>query len=155
MICSVEGARREARKLLNQCFGFDIPLPVPLLDVCKYLGIKVYKKNLGQIDAVVIQESGSINIILNRNSFATRKTFTLGHEIGHYVCGHTSMPTNLVSEYEDSMERAANAFSSELIMPKLVLVRSIWTAEKLSESCCVSKASAEIRLSELGLIGVI
>ncbi len=67
-------------------------------------------------------------ITLNGSHPASRRRFTLAHEVGHIVLGHeTTVPTD---EIERSMlEAQADAFASELLMPTADARRELRTVD--------------------------
>ena len=86
----------------------------PLLNLIKYIeatGVFVAEGDFGSadIDGVTIRPPG-INpvVVLNANRTADRKRFSLAHEYGHVI---------LHPFFSDEMEKEANEFAAELLMP--------------------------------------
>lgn len=90
-----------------------------------------------------------------------RRRFTLAHELGHFLMHEGDFTDNGFETPSSSIEREANLFAKELLMPSH-LVTQIYKGFKslnieldivseLSWAFRVSKESMVIRLSELGL----
>lgn len=103
----------------------------------KCQGIDLKPSFSGQI----IIYGSSIGIIYNSNHNRHRQRFTVAHEIGHFMLGHKFK----VQEYNEiinfqtksPIEKEANIFAAELLMPKDKLLsyiksNSSETVEKLS-----------------------
>lgn len=89
------------------------------------------------------QEEGIENkeIMINQLEPEYRQRFTLGHELGHIILGHTgkSYRTQDMTKYIDTLDRmhevSANNFSAELIMPKKLVWKALFkTIEELGYS---------------------
>jgi Zn-dependent peptidase ImmA (M78 family) len=64
-------------------------------------------------------------IFIQANDFPTRQRFTLLHEIGHHVLGHTARVENeadIGSGAKDPNEQQANYFASEFLVPHAAAV---------------------------------
>lgn len=87
----------------------------PLHALVSYIeatGVMVVEGDFGEadIDGVTLRPTGMRPVVLlNRNRPADRKRFSLAHEFGHVVLH--AFPI-------ESMEKEANEFASELLMPK-------------------------------------
>ena len=101
-----------------------------LLDIARELGVTVSFAPLpasdsGQnIDGVIHWEPGGAKIIINENYSPTRKTFTLAHELGHYLL-HPDQDKlridhfNYAESSQESLEETeANYFAASLLMPQ-------------------------------------
>jgi len=89
----------------------DKPLP-NLAHYIEATGVIVIEGDFGEadIDGVTLRPTGMKPIILlNQNRPSDRKRFSLAHEYGHVVLHPYPV---------DSMEKEANQFASELLMPK-------------------------------------
>lgn len=114
-------ARKQARILLKRA-NITKP-PILLRDVLAYLqkdnDIQVRAWNLGKkVSGIQVIEDGASFIAYNATQHQNRQRFSVAHEIGHFVLGHTA-PKNF--DYEpgnnDSYETEAFSFAAELLMP--------------------------------------
>jgi Zn-dependent peptidase ImmA (M78 family) len=114
-------ARKQARILLKRA-NITKP-PILLRDVIVYLqkdnDIQVRAWNLGKkVSGIQAIEDGTSFIAYNVTQHQHRQRFSVAHEIGHFVLGHTA-PKNF--DYEpgnnDSYETEAFSFAAELLMP--------------------------------------
>lgn len=70
-------------------------------------------------------------ITINKSEPEYRQRFTMAHEIGHIILGHTgqSYRTSDLAQYKDTLSRmkevAANNFAAELIMPKKLVLDAL------------------------------
>jgi Zn-dependent peptidase ImmA (M78 family) len=91
-----------------------------------------------------------------------RHRFTIAHELGHWICharGMEEAPTycrsaDLAHDADRALEREANVFSAELLMPETA-VREAWaafpSAPQLAELFGVSGLAAQWRLYSFSL----
>ena|SRR5947209_5820204 len=95
-------------------------------------------------------------IAVNARHAATRRRFTIAHEIWHWKSDTGATQVHVDTEATDvsGEERAANAFAAELLMPE-ELLRAEHARNPDREALCwrfgVSSAALARRLSELGL----
>lgn len=129
--------------------------------------------------AIVYQpESKRFTILINPNRPEVRRYFTMAHEVGHYYLHRDWLMQNsgngfvdddslldvphmllrsdqAPSEAATEMERAANNFAAELIMPE-DKVRDAWTLTGSVDECAtifrVSTVAMSVRLQRLGLV---
>lgn len=122
------------------------------------------KKNLGHtIDAYsTITNKGRPFIVLGTyRKSAVRRTFDLAHELGHIVLHkNVDMETLENNEYR-TIEREANDFASDLLMPKNSFIKDFEQIGKpsnplaylyLKRKYYVSIAALELRAYKLGLL---
>ena len=93
---------------------------------------------------------GARVILYNEAKSEARRRFTICHEIGHIVCGHT--------RHGHAEEAEANDFAARLLMPDALLRfardrRQAVTAEFLSVCFGVSRAAARRKLAALSAFG--
>jgi len=92
-----------------------------------------------------------------------RQRFTIAHELGHHVLGHTAQGKQFrdtPNNYRMSSAPAeveANTFAAELLMPASVVDFAIFTKnirgiKNLAKAFDVSEAAMAIRLKTLGVI---
>lgn len=107
----------------------DIPLRVKKLvekwgtsnpfTLCKYLGVIVSYKDLGNLKGYSMKKFRRKYICINENLNEVDKLFTCAHELGHLMCNHFDNLNFLlnntylvnISVYEDE----ANLFAKELL----------------------------------------
>lgn len=164
-----DNVRLLARTLLEKV-GIYAP-PVNVLHVANYLGARViFTEELpdGIFGCLLPIKDEKFIIVINVFASDTRKIFTIAHEIGHICLKHYEALEKLYSEKEKIaldvsqietckaiMERYANVFASELLMPKHMVLPHYYKTngdvDKLAEIFMVSKEAMEIRLKELNL----
>lgn len=119
-------------------------LPVDLKPITSAMGIIVRKDIEGVLRTDergrTINANENIRIIV-RNDPIPQKRYTITHEIGHIVLGHTeSYGRSDVDEY------AAERFAIGVLAPACVLWGiGVKTADEIAELCNISIASAKIR----------
>ncbi|GAA5116996.1 ImmA/IrrE family metallo-endopeptidase [Luteolibacter yonseiensis] len=132
-------------------------VPVPLDRIARALGYEPYKfEGSGDVSGLVDYENKRIYI--NGNESPQRQRFTLAHEIGHAVLH----PGQRIVDYRRNIdapntpvEREANQFASELIMPR-ERFKSAWRERggnvyRVAAYFGVSHAAASIRAKDLGM----
>ncbi|NPV51718.1 MAG: ImmA/IrrE family metallo-endopeptidase [Candidatus Methanofastidiosum sp.] len=164
-----DNVRLLARILLKKV-GIHTP-PVDVLRITDYLGAEVVFSDEfpdGIFGCLLPLKNGKFIIAINVYSSDTRKIFTIAYEIGHICLKHYEALEKLYSEKEKIaldvsqietckaiMERYANVFASELLMPKHMVLPHYYKTngdvDKLAEIFMVSKEAMEIRLKELNL----
>jgi Zn-dependent peptidase ImmA (M78 family) len=124
-----------ASELLER-FGVKTP-PVPVERIAKTLGVMVqYAPFDDELSGMAFLKGGVAIIGVNSNHHPNRQRYTIAHELAH-ICLHrgeleaavhvdqssvNSLRRDLVSkEGTDPLEREANAFAAELLMPKRLL----------------------------------
>jgi hypothetical protein len=119
--------------------GEGVPVPVEAIAE-DLLGLRIEES--WEIDCSGMLLPGERRIVLNASEAKHgdtpihRHRFTIGHEIGHWVChcleGHAPAPqpsycrpVDLTEAADRQLEREANVFAAELLMPELA-VRESW-----------------------------
>lgn len=94
----------------------------------------------------------------NADEISYRNRFTIAHELGHVLLRHVHEGKKQLRDTtfgnSDPIERAANTFAAELIMPEQKvreLFRGATSVQQLSEAFGVSNAAMSYRLQNLGL----
>jgi len=155
--------------------GAEIPVPVESIAE-DLLGLKIEERLLEWSGMLLPAER---TIVLNlaespRNDPPLRRhRFTIAHEIGHWVChcleGRAAdlspsycRATDIADDVDRQIEREANIFASELLMPEAA-VRAAWEeivaqshedpAAAMAERLDVSPSAMGWRLFNLGLVG--
>lgn len=146
-------ARNIARGLLKKA---EINhFPILLKDVAKHVeGLHIDGKELQDgISGMQATYKGRSFVRYNSSHPVKRNRFTVAHELGHHLLGHTSgcgRGTNSSSPQEVE----ANQFAAELLMPLQLLKESINnnnTVSKLARLCWVSNEAMSNRVMETGL----
>lgn len=125
-------ARKLARKLIAD-LKIEEP-PILIKDVIPHLkktyDLTVYPWSFGEnTDGIQITEGDSLSIAFNQSQHSHRKRFTIAHEIGHLLIGHTrETPTDLYSDKPGNIE--ANQFAAELLMPLKMIKKDFQSGNK-------------------------
>ncbi len=152
-------ARNSARKIIQ-----DIKVehcPIVLNDVIKHLqknyDLKVLQWKFGpKTSGMQLTDGEKVTIGYNSDQHSNRQRFTIAHEIGHLVLGHTHSGADFNLKSRDPHEIEANQFAAELLMP-LELLKNDYgygaTAPKdLAKNYSVSEEAMWWRLLECRLI---
>ena len=122
-----EKAIIEAKRLLEK---YDITEPiVNVLKIAESEGLEISFVTMPEEYSNV---SGFLNkeektIVVNKNDSVTRKSFTIAHELGHYILDHKPGEYGLLyrksmGEYEKiPKEMEANCFAANLLVPEDML----------------------------------
>lgn len=104
-------------------------------------------------------ENGYVFCDYNSEEISYRNRFTIAHELGHVLLGHVNEgnPRERDTTFGNynPVERAANIFAAELVMPEMKvkeLFRGASSVQQLSEIFGVSNAAMSYRLQNLGLV---
>jgi Zn-dependent peptidase ImmA (M78 family) len=135
----IAAARERATELLER-FSVKNP-PVPVERIAKQLGIIVqYAPFDDELSGMAFLKEGAEIIGINSNHHPNRQRYTLAHELAHICLHHShleagvhvdqgsvnSLRRDLVSqEGTDPLEREANAFAAELLMPRKLLAGAL------------------------------
>ena len=142
---------------LLKVFGILKP-PVPVAEMARALGASVHEaRHFGSLEGALDYRDGRPLIWVNTEHSATKKRFTIAHEIGHLMLHPEGMrfrEESYVGPFSKKVEeRQANTFAAHLLMP-LHFLEPIVTARKvrLSEVASlfnVSEASIKWQLESL------
>lgn len=118
-----------AAELARRELGVDRPARFDIEAVLTRLGIHVMLLNLGEgtIDAVAVWGARGPCVILNldrQHTSRERTRMTLAHELGHLIldrAGGLPFCEVLGGTVDDFMERRANAFAAELLLPRSIV----------------------------------
>ena len=88
------------------------------------LGLTIREQDLDGLSGVLYPAERLIEV--NRSDIPVRKRFTIAHELGHWVCqclegrGREAMcrVEDLSPDVDRTLEREANIFGAELLMPE-------------------------------------
>ncbi len=156
--------------------------PNDIIEKAKKLNIKIHPLDIEQVvkqvfGISIIEEkfdknvSGFIEningkwlIYLNKYESVFRKRFTIAHELAHFIKHKDNYLFGSVfpdkvffrDSVNNSIEREANDFAAELLMPKDVFIKEIEdgcnTIEKLADKFQLSTSAVRYRAYKLGLI---
>jgi Zn-dependent peptidase ImmA (M78 family) len=136
--------------------------PVDLNSMAAAVGVRVETLPLGGDVSGKIERSpdGGFVISLNSHDGHRRRRFTLAHELAHYLLHRDLIGDGITdsamyrSSLSNEVERQANRFAADLLMPA-ALVRRFWREGECSFAGMalrfdVSNEAARIRLKDLG-----
>ena len=160
---TTSGNREKAIGLLKMA-GIENP-PVAVNKIAKVLGFDVVPFDYPDEFSGEIYIEGDIKSIgINKNHSESRQRFTIAHEIGHYINGHTyydktgKMYKDESFDFYDPLhqqEKEANMFAAELLVPKEFIIKDLNSfgldINKLTKLYKVSEQMLWIRLTSLGL----
>ncbi|HET6656372.1 MAG TPA: ImmA/IrrE family metallo-endopeptidase [Gaiellaceae bacterium] len=148
---------------------YPVPeIPVPVESIAEdLLGLRIEERDLGECSGMLIP---SERLILVNAAEATngdvptrRHRFTIAHELGHWIChaqaAEEAAPAycrsqDISQETDRDLEREANVFGAELLMPEAA-VREAWAAlpdpAEVAARFEVSALAAQWRLYSFGL----
>ena len=111
-------ALSKARSLLEQC---DVrSIPVDLVRLAKHVGIRNVAELDTRLDGQLLElESGGYEVVLSKSAPATRKRFTLAHEIAHLLL----FPREAAHDHRRETEELCNRVASELLIPTHFLTK--------------------------------
>lgn len=113
------------RRRYEERFPDSPNLPVPVDAIAEdLLGLAVGERNDLEVSGMLLPDERQV--WLNAGESPARRRFTLAHELGHWVCQHLegrSVPvfcraTEVGVEEGRLLEREANVFAAELLMPE-------------------------------------
>ena len=118
------------------------------------LDLKVHRQSLPDAcSGYIWRVAGEWCVVLNRDHPLCRQTFSLAHEVGHFLLHHPR--GGMMSSADTSkLEREANAFAAEFLMPRRLMQRLCeWglSAEDMATRLGLSLDAVTIRLDALGL----
>jgi Zn-dependent peptidase ImmA (M78 family) len=177
------GVRRKfIRELAEKLLEEHCPngAPVDVQRIAESLGIEVKREPVDDdLSGFLYREpnTGHAVIGVNANHHENRRTFTIAHELGHFLL-HESETVHLDSRSsgytlqlrspesatgENINEREANLFAAELLMPAKLLEKELRKKDldlledesvlkALAKKCRVSVQALTIRLHNLGYI---
>ena len=126
-------------------------LPLDLKKIVSQMGVTVRRDDAGVLMpnelGITVNARGNFHIIV-REMPIQQKRYTIAHEIGHIVLGHTEIAGNpYIDEY------AAERFATGILSPACVLWGlDIHTAEEIAELCNISMTSARIRARRMAVL---
>jgi len=154
-------ARNVARKLLADV-GINNP-PVLIRDIINHIkkekDLSIYSWAFGEdTDGIQITEGEKATIGYNKAQHPHRQRFTVAHEIGHLLLGHTGKNFILDLNSKKPEEIEANQFAAELLMPLEMLKKDLQSkknAKDIAREYNVSEEAVWWRLYDCKLISKI
>lgn len=156
-------------------------VPVDVIGIAEELGIDVYESDFdnNKVSGYISKDDeGNPYICVNKNHSATRQSFTIAHEIGHFVlhehildnksivpsfyklgeginnCVMQRSELDVNSEEYRKNEIQANQFAADLLMPRDEFIKQANLCDSIQELASVFKVSvgaASIRANNLGI----
>jgi IrrE N-terminal-like domain len=136
-------------------------LPVPVEAIAEDL-FGLYVEEADDLECSGLLLPAERRVVLRASESESRQRFTLAHELGHWVCqvkqGHQApvycRAVDVEPTADRALEREANLFAAELLMPEPV-VRKTWrmaaSCHELASWFDVSNEAMGWRLFSLGL----
>lgn len=157
-------AREKAHNILAM-FAITNP-PVNVTSIAEGLGFKVVLHDFPKTMSARIFIEGEIKAIgVNKNDPKVRQSFSVAHELGHYLSGHEdySYEEKRVVDKEKIYldprhhdEEEADEFAAELLMPDFMLKKDVLEEKldipSLSNKYGVSEQAMTIQLVNLRLL---
>lgn len=150
-----------ARKADELSAPYSAP-PIPVLEIAEQNGVDVVFSNFGvEGDKVAgFCDFENARIYVNADDFLPRQTFTMAHELGHWVLHkdffdahperYQILPRFQSVARHDPFEQEANSFAANLLVPKRLLapVRHA-SVTSLAQIFAVSRSMMENRLKNV------
>jgi len=153
----VEDPEDLARRVLERTGYLDTYRTRPRLDLASILrqhGLQWRRTDLAGLAGALVQVDGYYYVVTNLKESWARQRFTAAHELKHYLMDRRMAPMFTCSRNLDNrLERAANVFARELLMPAEV-VRWLWengayAPEQIGRVLGVSAQAVALRTAEL------
>lgn len=130
-------------------------LPVKVSEICDHMGIKIKPEEQGESGHCEFIDGAPV-IFCNREEPIVRQRFTVAHELGHILMGHTDKCGVMYrdpSPNDDPKEQAVNVFAARLLAPAIVLRDlGITDADQIADICQISQTAAEYRMQRLQVL---
>jgi Zn-dependent peptidase ImmA (M78 family) len=137
--------------------------PFDVKALIKHLGIRFVNEPMpNHLSGCLYKEGSNWVIKVNSHHHPRRRRFTMAHELAHYFL-HRNRKSNFSdqilfrSDETDPMEREANRFAGELLMPedevRLLLKSGENRVEDLAAHFGVSSLAMRVRAKQIGLTG--
>lgn len=162
----------EQEKLKEILKEYEGVFPRNIVDICNKMGIDVQETEEFPDDVcgVIFKENKDYIILVNKKHSIGRRSFTIAHELGHYVLHKDILDSKneLISytksngedvsvlargvEY-NTRETEANNFAAEILMPEKEFLSKCECSNDIEEVAhyfAVSTSAASVRASKLG-----
>lgn len=125
-------ARNIARKLIKDLKIKNSPILIEdiIFHLKKTQDLSIYPWSFGDnTDGIQITKDDTLIIAYNQSQHFHRQRFTIAHEIGHLLMGHTRECS--IDLYDDKLKNIeANQFAAELLMPLQILKKDFQNGNK-------------------------
>lgn len=133
---SVASATNQARKILAE--NFILEPPVDVYELARNYGIEIHEQHFplefANVSGFINIEKGRPVMYVNASEPAARRKFTVAHELGHWIMHEDKIrqdPQKAIlfrmaigAANKDPLEREANAFAAELLVPMEMLEKN-------------------------------
>ncbi len=164
----VFGNAPKAERIL-QDLGITEPQEIDVEAIAWHLGVRIRYGSLEECDARIVGTDDSAIITVNKRCSLQRQRFSVCHELGHWIYHRRRMLLCQADEIERpsagslNMERIADKFASELLMPDYLFVPiaqslgrpNMHVVKKLSEIFNTSQTATAIRLVEISQLPLV
>ncbi len=145
---------KEEEKIIRR---FQKKAPIRIFSLTRALGLEIYKHEFpDNISGCIEREDdGSYVIFTNEYHSLNRRRFTVAHELAHYLLHRGLIENGVVddtlfrSNLSGSLEREANNYAAELLMPGHLILETIEegidSIKELADKFQVSEAAMSIR----------
>jgi Zn-dependent peptidase ImmA (M78 family) len=147
---------KKAREVLKN-YELSEP-PIDVFKIAKKEGFKILRQKLPQdISGMLEKTKTEKNIYVNSTHAINRQRFTVAHELGHHFLhrldGEHKDTTTLFRKEDDSLEidKEANKFASELLMPEKVLRTEIANEDANLTMDSVDNIASKFEVSVIAL----
>ncbi|MEP7349416.1 MAG: ImmA/IrrE family metallo-endopeptidase [Sphingorhabdus sp.] len=140
---------------------FSVP-PIPVIDIAENSGVDVVFADFGNAGGQVAGfcDFKSAKLYVNANDATNRQTFTIAHELGHWILhrdyferhpdDYSILPRLQSVLRSDPFEQEANDFAAKLLVPRrLILPVKDAPVAELARIFAVSRMMMEIRLKNV------
>lgn len=151
--------KREVRKILNQLSVDTIQQgPAIILEsIVAHLGLVIRRFPMHKLISGILLFDGDDWVVgINSCQSKSRQMFTTAHEIAHYVLDKDNsvcpVTVNIDNLRQYTIERRADVFAAELLMPKQLLlpyIRKGYSPEAVAKMFGLSVTTVKIRYEEL------
>lgn len=153
---------REVERKANELSQLYSAPPIPALEIAERSGVDVVFADFGKSAEKVAGfcDFAAAKLYVNAADITTRQTFTIAHELGHWIMHKDYFDEN-PDEYDilprfqsvdsnDAFEKEANFFAANLLVPKRLL-RPVQNASvaSLADAFAVSRTMMEYRLKNV------
>jgi len=134
--------------------------PVDVLGIAAWLGIDVQSFPFrGRVSGCLVYVDDRWVIGVDSRQPLVRRRFTIGHEIAHYLfdSGVRREFYCKPRSYQDFLERRADYFAANLLMPPWWVEKLYWSGwgvDEMAEYFVVSKEAMRVQLRQLRLYNV-
>jgi hypothetical protein len=151
--------RHQASQIISK---YQVSAPVSVMEIAEELGVKVWRSPMPEnVSGKLFPDrihggSSGYSIVVNAAETISRQRFTMAHEIGHFILHREDVGEGVIddtfyrSKLSTPMEREANAFAADLLMPfgliETLQRQGLNTPLQLAKALNVSLVAMKIRL---------